>query len=186
MSFAGNTGRSYNMYVDGIDNKEDQDGGTLLQYSLDGIEEFRALGAGFQAEYGRGSTVVTLATRSGTNEFTGTGFVQGRNQSMGATDYYSNMDNGGLGEQPFNRIQFGGSVGGPLSRDNAWFFTSVEKIRQQFQLPRSQEIVNEHQALFGAGVVDGVVVKPALAQPFRDLLSRPGRMSGWGTTTRAS
>ena len=46
VSFAGNTGRSYNMYVDGIDNKEDQDGGTLLQYSLDGIEEFRALGAG--------------------------------------------------------------------------------------------------------------------------------------------
>ena len=170
VSFAGNTGRSYNMYVDGIDNKEDQDGGTLLQYSLDGIEEFRALGAGFQAEYGRGSTVVTLATRSGTNEFTGTGFVQGRNQSMGATDYYSNVDNGGLGEQPFNRIQLGGSVGGPISRDNAWFFTSVEKIRQQFQLPRSQEIINEHRALFGAGVVEDVVVKSALAQPFRDLL----------------
>ena len=170
VSFAGNTGRSYNMYVDGIDNKEDQDGGTLLQYSLDGIEEFRALGAGFQAEYGRGSTVVTLATRSGTNEFTGTGFLQGRNQSMGATDYYSNPENGGLGEQPFNRIQFGGSVGGPLSRDNAWFFTSVEKIRQQFQLPRSQEVIAEHRALFGAGVVEDVVVKSALAQPFRDLL----------------
>ena len=61
VSFAGNTGRSYNMYVDGVDNKEDQDGGTLVQLSLDGIEEFRALGAGFQAEYGRGSTVVVLA-----------------------------------------------------------------------------------------------------------------------------
>ena len=73
MSFAGNTGRSYNMYVDGVDNKEDQDGGTLVQLSLDGIEEFRALGAGFQAEYGRGSTVVVLASKSGTNRFRGTG-----------------------------------------------------------------------------------------------------------------
>ena len=170
VSFAGNTGRSYNMYVDGIDNKEDQDGGTLLQYSLDGIEEFRALGAGFQAEYGRGSTVVTLATRSGTNEFTGTGFVQGRNQSMGATDYYSREENGGLGEQPFNRIQFGGSGGGPLKRDSAWIFVAAERIRQQFQLPRSQGVINEHQAIFDAGVGGGVVVKPALAQPFRDLL----------------
>ena len=69
VSFAGNTGRSFNMYVDGVDNKEDQDGGTLVQLSLDGIEEFRALGAGFQAEYGRGSTVVVLASKSGTNRF---------------------------------------------------------------------------------------------------------------------
>ncbi|PYR37778.1 MAG: hypothetical protein DMF90_05715, partial [Acidobacteria bacterium] len=80
VSFAGNTGRSYNMYVDGVDNKEDQDGGTLVQLSLDGIEEFRALGAGFQAEYGRGSTVVVLASRSGTNQLRGSAFLFGRNE----------------------------------------------------------------------------------------------------------
>jgi hypothetical protein len=89
VSFAGNTGRSYNMYVDGVDNKEDQDGGTLVQLSLDGIEEFRALGAGFQAEYGRGSTVVVLASKSGTNLLRGSGFLFGRNESLTATDYFS-------------------------------------------------------------------------------------------------
>lgn len=170
VSFAGNTGRSYNMYVDGIDNKEDQDGGTLLQYSLDGIEEFRALGAGFQAEYGRGSTVVTLATKSGTNQFTGTAFLQGRNESMTATDYFSKAENGGFGKQPFNRLQLGGSFGGPIVRDRAWFFTSLERIRQDFQLPRSAGIFAEQQVLAATGLVPGALAEPAMPQPFRDLL----------------
>src|SRR5258708_38183032 len=109
VSFAGNTGRSYNMYVDGVDNKEDQDGGTLVQLSLDGIEEFRALGAGFQAEYGRGSTVVVLASKSGTNRLRGTGFLFGRNESLIATDYFSQPEHDGFGEQPVKRFPFRGA-----------------------------------------------------------------------------
>src|SRR5207247_11254308 len=87
VSFAGNTGRSFNMYVDGVDNKEDQDGGTLVQYSLEGIQEFRSLGAGLPAEYGKGSTVIVLATKSGTNALHGTGFLSGRKESLVEADY---------------------------------------------------------------------------------------------------
>ncbi|MBM3770045.1 MAG: hypothetical protein FJW27_01920 [Acidimicrobiia bacterium] len=168
VSFAGNTGRSYNMYVDGVDNKEDQDGGTLVQLSLDGIEEFRALGAGFQAEYGRGSTVVVLASKSGTNLFKGTGFVFGRNESLIATDYFSKRENGGFGEQPFKRFQFGGSLGGPLMKDRMWFFGATERIIQDFQLPRSERQINELRIMEGLGI--GVEASGAVPQPFRDLL----------------
>ena len=168
VSFAGNTGRSYNMYVDGVDNKEDQDGGTLVQLSLDGIEEFRALGAGFQAEYGRGSTVVVLASKSGTNQLKGSGYLFGRNQSLIATDYFSNPKNGGLGEQPFKRFQFGGSIGGRLVKDRMWFFSSAERIIQDFQLPRSDKQIAELKILEGLGI--GVVSSPAVPQPFRDML----------------
>ncbi|MGE3509977.1 MAG: TonB-dependent receptor [Vicinamibacterales bacterium] len=168
VSFAGNTGRSYNMYVDGVDNKEDQDGGTLVQLSLDGIEEFRALGAGFQAEYGRGSTVVVLASKSGTNLFKGTGYLFGRNESLIATDYFSKPENGGLGEQPFKRFQFGGSLGGPVKQDRMWFFTSAERIQQDFQLPRAERAIRELQVMEGLGI--GVVAGTAVPQPFRDLL----------------
>jgi hypothetical protein len=169
VSFAGNTGRSYNMYVDGVDNKEDQDGGTLVQLSLDGIEEFRALGAGFQAEYGRGSTVVVLASKSGTNQFRGSGFLFGRNQSLIATDYFSKPENGGLGEPPFKRLQYGGSFGGPIKRDRAWLFTSVERIQQDYQLPRAASVINELQILknhLNLPIADTASVP----QPFRDLL----------------
>src|SRR5918995_713418 len=168
VSFAGNTGRSYNMYVDGVDNKEDQDGGTLVQLSLDGIEEFRALGAGFQAEYGRGSTVVVLASKSGTNQFRGSGFLFGRNESLIATDHFSKPANGGLGEQPFKRLQFGGSFGGPIFTNRMWFFSSVERIAQDFQLPRADRVIRELQVLEGLNI--GVRSSPAVPQPFRDLL----------------
>jgi Carboxypeptidase regulatory-like domain/TonB dependent receptor len=168
VSFAGNTGRSYNMYVDGVDNKEDQDGGTLVQLSLDGIEEFRALGAGFQAEYGRGSTVVVLASKSGTNRLRGTGFLFGRNESLIATDYFSQPEHGGFGKQPFKRFQFGGSLGGPIVRDRVWFFSSAERVIQDFQLPRSQGQIRELQVLEGLNL--GVVSSPAVPQPFRDFL----------------
>jgi hypothetical protein len=169
VSFAGNTGRSYNMYVDGVDNKEDQDGGTLVQYSLEGIQEFRALGAGFQAEYGRGSTVVVLATKSGTNTLHGTAFGFGRNESLTATDYFSKPENGGLGKQPFKRLQFGGSVGGPVVKDRAWFFGSVERIVQDFQLPRPGYAIRELNYLVP---LIGIEVGPAVPQPFRDFLGQ--------------
>jgi Carboxypeptidase regulatory-like domain len=168
VSFAGNTGRSYNMYVDGVDNKEDQDGGTLVQLSLDGVEEFRSLGAGFQAEYGRGSTVVVLASKSGTNRFQGTGFLFGRNEALVATDYFSKPENGGQGEQPFKRFQFGGSAGGPIVRDRVWFFTSAERVIQDFQLPRSESQVRELKILEGMNI--GVISSAAVPQPFRDFL----------------
>src|SRR5260370_5904828 len=156
------------MYVDGVDNKEDQDGGTLVQYSLEGIQEFRALGAGFQAEYGRGSTVVVLATKSGTNQLHGTAFGFGRNESLTATDYFSQPENGGLGKQPFKRLQFGGSMGGPVVKDRAWFFTSIERIHQDFQLPRAANIPNQ------LGVVKNALNLPipdtrSVPQPFRHL-----------------
>ena len=168
VSFAGNSGRSYNMYVDGLDNKEDQDGGTLVQYSLEGIEEFRALGAGFQAEYGRGSTVVVLATKSGTNLLSGTGFFFGRNQKLIATDYFSKTENGGFGKQPFKRLQGGGSLGGPIVKSRAWFFGSVEKIIQDFQLPRAANVIRELNFLLPLNL--GIEVGNAVPQPFRDLL----------------
>ncbi len=170
VSFAGNAGRSYNMYVDGVDNKEDQDGGTLVQLSLDGIEEFRALGAGFQAEYGRGSTVVVLASKSGTNQFRGSAYGFGRNESLIAVDYFSDPKNGGLGEQPFKRMQFGGSFGGPIKTGRAWFFSSVERIHQDFQLPRSEKIVRELNVLKNALPSLGIAVSGAVPQPFRDTL----------------
>jgi hypothetical protein len=168
VSFAGNTGRSYNMYVDGVDNKEDQDGGTLVQLSLDGVEEFRALGAGFQAEYGRGSTVVVLASKSGTNQLHGSSFLFGRNESLIATDYFSKPANGGFGKQPFKRFQFGGSAGGPVVRDRMWFFGSAERVIQDFQLPRSSKQVAELKILEAMNI--GVVSSPAVPQPFRDFL----------------
>src|SRR6185369_2761295 len=88
VSFSGGSGQNYNMLVDGIDNKEDHCGGASIVYSLEGIQEFKVLTTGYQAEYGKGTATVLMATKSGTNSLHGTGFLYGRNQSLITTDYF--------------------------------------------------------------------------------------------------
>ena len=68
VSLGGGGGQNYNMLVDGIDNKEDHCGGTEIVYSLEGIQEFKVLTTGYQAEYGKGTATVLMATKSGTNQ----------------------------------------------------------------------------------------------------------------------
>jgi hypothetical protein len=105
VSLGGGTGASANMLVDGLDNKEDSNGGSLLSYSLEGVQEFKVLTTGANAEYGRAPQTILLATKSGGNQLHGSIFGYGRNQSLIATDYFSDKANGGQGKQPFTRGQ---------------------------------------------------------------------------------
>ena len=124
------------MQVDGpSNNKEDHCGGTEIPYSLEGVQEFRVLNTGATAEYGMGNASVILATKSGTNQFHGSGFFFGRNQDLVKTDYFSDPAHGGLGKPPFSRVQYGGSAGGPIKKDKIWYFGSVERTQQHFEVP---------------------------------------------------
>jgi Carboxypeptidase regulatory-like domain len=170
VSLGGGGGQNYNMLVDGIDNKEDHCGGTEIVYSLEGIQEFKVLTTGYQAEYGKGTATVLMATKSGTNKLHGTGFLYGRNEKLITTDYFSKPANGGLGKPPFKRLQFGGSAGGPVLKDRAWFFGSVERVQQDFSVARSATQFAESE--YVARLIPDVVNTHSILQPSRDLLSQ--------------
>jgi hypothetical protein len=170
VSFSGGGGQNYNMLVDGIDNKEDHCGGASIVYSLEGIQEFRVVSTGASAEYGRGTTSVMMATKSGTNQFRGGLSAYGRNQDLVAIDYFSKPENGGTGKPPFNRYQFGGSFGGPIVRDRAWFFGSVERATQEYTVVRPDRVVREHQFLVPLNI--GVKLTNTVAQPSKDLMTQ--------------
>src|SRR5262249_33921531 len=143
ISFGGSNGKNFNMLVDNVDNYEDTDGGTVLVYSLEGVQEFRALTSNFDAQYGRAAATIVLATKSGTNSPHGSAFGYARNQSMIVTDYFSQPAHGGQGKQSFSRGQYGGSMGGPLMKDRAWYFGSIERVQQNFVLPRPDRLYQE-------------------------------------------
>ena len=170
VSFGGGFGRNYNMLVDGIDNKEDNDGGTVLTYSLEGVQEFKVLTTGSSAEYGRGTTTVLLATRSGTNQLHGTVYGYGRNEKLIKTDYFSDPANGGFGKQKFDREQYGGSLGGPILKDRAWFFGSFEQVLQNFILPRSPQAFNQLDILSRALPNINILNSHAISEPSRSNL----------------
>ena len=93
----------------------------------DALEEFRVETSNFAAQYGRMSGgVVTAVTRSGTNQCHGSLFEFFRNTNMNANNW------GSLPSQktPFHRNNFGGTVGGPMVKDKAFFFFSYGGLRQ--------------------------------------------------------
>jgi Carboxypeptidase regulatory-like domain len=91
----------------------------------DALQEFRVETANFAAEYGKMSgAIVTVVTKSGTNQFHGSLFEYNRNTDLNAVPWGSATNN------PYHRNQFGGTVGGPILRDKAFFFFSYGGLRQ--------------------------------------------------------
>jgi hypothetical protein len=91
----------------------------------DAVEEFRVETSAFSAQYGQFSAaVVSVITKSGTNQFHGGLFEFNRNTDFNAYPWGSSIKN------PYHRNQFGGNVGGPIKHDKAFFFFSYAGLRQ--------------------------------------------------------
>lgn len=123
-SFTGSRGRSNSFLIDGVDNSEDISGFRRQNFNLDAVQEFQVAVNNFKAEYGKASGgVISVLSRSGTNAFHGSAFLLFRNQDMIARNPFLAA---GAPRDPFERVQYGGSLGGPIRRDRTHFFVSFD------------------------------------------------------------
>jgi hypothetical protein len=98
-----------------------------LQSSLENVQEFRVDSNNYPAEQGTGTGgQINVVTKSGGNKFHGSAFEYLRNSALDAPNFFDNI----IGQKsPLKLNQFGGSIGGPIKQDKAFFFFSYEGYR---------------------------------------------------------
>jgi hypothetical protein len=150
--------------VNGSDVEEDVNSGAAIVPNLDSIAEFRILTSNFDAEYGGHSGgQINVVTKSGTNQLHGDAFEFLRNTALDARNYFSPT------RGTFDQNQFGGTLGGPLRSNQAFFFTDYQGTRSTqgidtglIQVPTLQE---------RSGVFPNFVIPPSTwSAPAKNLL----------------
>lgn len=158
---AGNREDSVNFQINGINLNDISQNQITFQPSISTTSEFKINNQTFSAEYGRSDgSIVTVATRSGTDHFHGEVFDYFRNEALDARNFFNRSFNpatdlplvGNTGNKaPLKRNNFGGSVGGPIWRGHTFFFFSYEGLRQhQGILQNSQVFSATQQAAYAA------------------------------------
>jgi hypothetical protein len=125
ISIFGERAAALSFLVDGVDNNNPLSGGPFVRYTQDSIKEFEVITTGYEAQYGRAQGGVTnVVTRSGANDFQASAFAFGRNDALDASNV-PNQD-----APKLERYQWGGSLGGPIKRDKAFFFGTFEVLNE--------------------------------------------------------
>jgi hypothetical protein len=119
-----------NFELDGTDNQDPILGIIVVNPNLDAIAETKIALQDYDAESGKATSgVVSVQTKSGSNDFHGSGFLFYRSSDQQARDPFTNKP--GVPLASANWKQFGGSVGGPILKDKLFFFGDYQGTQQQ-------------------------------------------------------
>jgi hypothetical protein len=131
-SISGVRGTQTSFYLDGVDTTDHHQGGTLIQTSIDALQEFQIQQSEYSAEFRNAGGVLNGTTKSGANDFHGVLFEFLRNDKLDARNFFA------LQRDVLKRNQFGGGIGGPLSipklyngKNRTFFFLNYEGMRQR-------------------------------------------------------
>ncbi len=126
----GGSNRSGNFSIDGGGNNDDYLGsscGSQVRPAIEAVQEFQVLTNQYDAEFGRtAGAVVNAITKQGTNVFHGTMFASYTDDNVTAKDFFVEQNN--LPKPQTSQRDWGGTIGGPVKKDRAHFFYSLDRI----------------------------------------------------------
>ncbi len=136
LAVGGQKGTLNSLQVDGVDNNNTFFGQSFgrtgtrppYQFSEESVQEFQVNQNGFSAEFGRsGGAVINVVTKSGTNDWHGSAFYYFRDESLNSNTPILTARNL---KRPKSQIkQYGGTLGGPIKKDRAFFFFTYDGQR---------------------------------------------------------
>lgn len=129
---SGQASQGNNVTLDGGYNADDALGSSVggqTRTALESVQEFQVLTNQYDAEFGRATgAVVNAVSKQGTNQFRGVVFGYFTNSKITASHYFARQSN--LEKPKSNMKQWGGTIGGPIVRNKAHFFASLERITE--------------------------------------------------------
>jgi hypothetical protein len=138
-AFSGNGAETQqnSFLINGLDSNDSSLNTALVIPSPDAIGEFRLITSTINPEYGRNSgTVINANIKNGTNQFHGSAFEFYRDTFLDAKNYFEAQ------ASPFHQHQYGGTVGGPIFKDKAFFFFSYQGLKQRVPQSGAVNTVN--------------------------------------------
>jgi hypothetical protein len=171
-SVNGSRERNNNLLVDGADNNDAEVPGIpggVATPNIDATQEFRVVTGSFSAELGRNTgAVVTVATKGGTNQFHGGGYMYYRSDRFAARDFFDQTGEA----NPLQQKQFGVSIGGPIKKDKAFFFFNYEGLRSALGAQQSRLVPTAaaRTGILNTGAAFGTL---DLASPVNNLFGLP-------------
>src|SRR6266508_3615185 len=142
ITFAGQRGTFNNVSFDGGDYNNgffgEQVGGqrAAIDITLEAVKEFQVIATGASAEFGRtAGGIVNVITKSGTNQVKGSLFHYQRFEGL------TSNTSDGKPLTDFHREQSGGTIGGPVTKDKAFYFLAFEGVYENLQRPNLSEAI---------------------------------------------
>src|SRR5438067_7326851 len=161
LNFGGQRGRSNLVQVDGADNTDNSVNASRSTVSQEAVQEFQVVTNSFAPEFGRSSGgVVNVVTKGGTNDLHGNLFGFLRHKSFQARNAFAPIT-----DPPFNRKQFGFTLGGPFDKNRTFFFGAFEQ-RQRHET-----------GFFTSNVRSGLTSSVTIGAPFLPFTQTFGNMT---------
>ncbi len=137
----GNREQTNNFMLDGVDVNDSIDNRVGYSPNVDALEEVKVLTGNAAADYGNsGGATVMMSIKSGTNKFHGNVFEFLQNDKLNANGYFRNRNVNTATRTGFKRNIFGGTLGGPIKRNKAFFFIDYEGTMQRTDGPASASV----------------------------------------------
>ncbi len=122
---SGVRGSQTTFMLDGADVTDHHQGGSLIQTSVDALQEFKVQQSAYSAEFSQAGGALNATTKSGSDRFRGAVFDFMRHDALDARNFFARE------REELKRQQFGGTFGGPIMRKRSFFFVSYEGMRER-------------------------------------------------------
>ena len=141
---AGTREYSNGFVVDGVNNTWAEMGEPRQNFAMDAIQEFKVSTSTYKAEYGLATGgVLSVVTKSGTNQLHGSGLLFFRDASITAKEFFQTT------KPDYRRYQYGGTVGGPILQNRTHYFFAYEGTNEnQFFTVNARGLWPQYEGTF--------------------------------------